>query len=59
MRRLARAVARFLFIRLGYRRVFRLGLDKGYDEGLNDGFQDAVDTVQDWYVCPEDDGYIN
>ena len=50
MERLFRAVVTFLYIRLGYRRVFYLGLDEGYDEGVGDGFQDAVDTVDDWYV---------
>ena len=55
MKRLLLAVLTFLYIRLGYRRVYRLGLIEGYGEGWDDGFQDAVDTVQDWYVCEEED----
>lgn len=49
MRKMVRAVVTFLYIRLGYRRVFRLG----YDNGFYDGFQDAVDNAQDWYMCEE------
>ena len=56
MRKMFLAVVMFLYIRLGYRRVFL----RGYDKGLDMGFQDAVDTVQDWYVCGEpDDAYYN
>ncbi|KKM02632.1 hypothetical protein LCGC14_1782540, partial [marine sediment metagenome] len=30
-------------------------LDRGYDEG----FDDAVDTVQDWYTCDEDEQEVH
>ncbi len=50
-RKLFRAAVIFLYIRLGYRKVFLRGLDRGY----GDGFDDAVDTVQDWYICDEDE----
>ena len=51
MRKLFRTIAALLYIRLGYRRAFIRGLDRGY----GDGFDDAVDTVQDWYICDEDE----
>jgi len=51
MRKLFLAVLTFLYIRLGYRKVFLRGLDRGYEEG----FDDAVDTAQDWYICDEDE----
>ncbi len=51
MRKLFRAVAVFLYICLGHHKVFLRGLDRGYDEG----WDDAVDTVQDWYTCDEDE----
>ncbi|KKM81422.1 hypothetical protein LCGC14_1330000 [marine sediment metagenome] len=55
MNRLFRAVVAFLYRRLGYRKVFVRGVGIGVDVGIRDGFQDAVDTVQDWYVCEEED----